>query len=276
MTAMNKMEINNKGKYKQLLNSMEADVIQSGIINNKDLHDVLRFHQKTSWTFPYNWNFTREVQEWLSLVEHTDVVPEVYEKRIPLNVDYEYRDEFKSVKEYDLEWKMGLDDLARILYRSFGRAKGKPSKNYPSAGALYPVIPIVFIFSDEFIPQLEKGSYIFDATNNELLLIKKFNNETLRQVLKNLNLDSKALSNIAMGYAIDIKRSITKYRKRGYRHALIEVGLMAQSLRNSLELERNTLSDLCWSGFNDNALTHLSGLSSRLAPITLIQWFGKR
>lgn len=50
---------------------------------------------------------------------------------------------------------------------------------------------------------------------------------------------------------------------------------MCQSFRESIS-KFNNLGDFCFAGFNDNALTYLSGLNPRLAPVALIQWFGEK
>ena len=39
-------------------------------------------------------------------------------------------------------------------------------------------------------------------------------------------------------------------------------------------MQKNNRGELCWSGFNDDQLTKLSGLNARNAPIVLLQWWG--
>src|SRR5699024_5342085 len=136
------------------------------------------------------------------------------------------------------------------------------SKRYPSAGGLYSVIPLVCIFEKNVIKDqyIKPGCYLFDSTDIKLKCIKEWDESELQHVKHLINsYDSILYSNIAMAYAVDLKRSITKDRKRGYRHALIEIGLMSQSLRESLN-EKEGYGHLSWTGRIDNALTSNLGL----------------
>jgi len=184
-----------------------------------------------------------------------------------------------SIRDFDMNKKMDIDTLANILYLSFGRDENKQSKRYPSAGALYPVLPLIYVFNENIIKEenIPKGCYLYYGDEQKLFCLKHWSEEDLIVIKSKINLlNSSLYSNICIGYAIDIKKAIVKYGKRGYRHALIEAGAMCQSFREVSNNINENIGDFCWSGFADNALTYLSGLNPRLAPITLIQWFGFR
>lgn len=275
---MNNVQIdkNSKVPFERKALSIQIEYLQDMVIDNKNLADCLKFHQKTSWHFPFNWEVSAQIQEWLQLVEFRDIIPDSFENKISFDVDPTLKEEYTSFREFSAESVIEKNSLGKILYNAFGRAHGVPTKPYPSAGGLYPIIPLVMIFNNNIVSEsVEAGCYVFDSTNIELLQIKKFDKDYISNISKNINNEGKLVSDIAIGYALDIRRAITKYGIRGYRHGLIEVGLMAQSFRHALTSE-NEWGDCCWSGFNDNALTNLLGLNPRLAPLILIQWFGKK
>lgn len=252
--------------------------LQDMIVTEKKLNEVLKIHQKTTWHMDDRlFNNDKSLNAWINMVVMTDVLPVYSEKSILL----EYNDEFdfediQSIRNFKANFRIKLGELSEILLKAFGRRRGSKHKNYPSAGGLYPVIPILVVLDRNVLDGIEApGSYIYNATDHELILLKEFSDQDIRTLEKNISFGSLENYKLFIAYAIDIKRSITKYRIRGYRHSLIEVGLMAQSFRYSL-CEFENLGEVSWSGFNDNALTYSLGLSPRLAPVTLLQWFGEK
>ncbi|MCF6136514.1 hypothetical protein [Pseudalkalibacillus berkeleyi] len=253
-----------------------AEAIQDKILDEKTLHAVTKFHQSTSWHMPFNWGLDEDTQEWMDLVENTDVLPENVDDEIVFDRDTQYEHQYGSSRNFKLDYAFSKYQVGKILENAFGRTHLLGSKPYPSAGALYPVIPLLFVLDSKAIEdEGSEGCYVYDSTNHKLLLIKSFTTSDIEKLKRHLCPNDGFFSHLAMGYAIDFKRAITKYKKRGYRHGLIEVGLMAQSFRHSLDAFPD-MGEFCWSGFNDNALTHLAGLNPKLAPITLMQWFGMK
>lgn len=243
------------------------------------LDPIIKFHQSTCTLFNENaksTNASSDIINWAVKNEFTDVVPDYFYQKINLKTSNNNTYE-SSCRVYDKGWVMGEEVLATILYRSFGRNEERLTKKYPSAGSLYPVIPLLYVFSEKAISKnTPTGSYVFDSTNLNLLLIRQWKKSDLINVEQAISIGKGFQSNLAIAYAVDIRRAIAKYRGRGYRHALIEVGLMAQSFRETIREVDSELGELCWSGFIDNALTYYSGLNLRLAPVSLVQWFGKR
>lgn len=267
---MNKLSRNEINQY--------WDYRTDRLIPQSLLNDVSKFHQSSTWlkkgnNIPY---YPLEVFNWLEENEYIDMVPNYYEYEIEFeNIE---KINFKnSERNYYLDFSIKKDELGQILYNAFGRSINNPSKRYPSGGGLYSVIPLVYIFNENIIEGtiIKPGCYLYDSTEANLKCIQEWNDEQLKEVVSLVNsYDEKVLSNIAIGYAIDFKRAIAKYNRRGYRHALIEIGVMAQSFRESLK-ENQGYGEVCWSGFDDNALTYNSGLNVQLSPVCLIQWFGK-
>jgi SagB-type dehydrogenase family enzyme len=270
------LSIKNGYPFERKAKEIHIEYLQEKILDTKLFNEVLKIHQKSTWHFPYNWEIDHNIDEWLHLVENTDVLPDYYDNKVTFHISRSIKERSTSERNFYLDWTIQKNMLGNILYNAFGRGAGIPTKPYPSAGGLYPIIPIVIVFTDRVVQgEVNSGCYVFDSTNIELLRIKQFDQTLIQKILQNINIKDGKLSNIAIGYAMDIRRAITKYGVRGYRHGLIEVGLMAQSFRNAL-FRYKELGDCCWSGFNDNALTNLLGLNPRLAPLILLQWFGKK
>ncbi|MFC0416985.1 hypothetical protein ACFFHH_16305 [Cytobacillus solani] len=261
--------------YKEIKKNIELNYMEDQILSSKKLNDVLKFHQRSTWKIGEDWDCNEVMLKWLKLIEHTDALPEYYEDKIVLNLEKNHRDTSYSHREFNESWNLSQDLLTNLLYQSFGRAEGIPTKRYPSAGGLYPVIPIFITFKPIMGEKvIQSGCYVFDPAECSLLRIKGLDDVTEKQFLKFV--DKKA-SDFLIAYVVDMKRAVTKYGYRGYRHALIEVGLASQSFRTSiLQTIEEELGDYCSSSFNDNALSKVIGVSPRLSPIVMLQWFGKK
>ncbi|WP_342478704.1 nitroreductase family protein [Paenibacillus sp. FSL H7-0350] len=267
------LELNSENRVEALAKLFEAEKLLENFQDRALLDQILKFHQKTTWQYIGEENLDLRLTRWLELVQFTDVLPEYYEQKIDFNVKKIKLNEGRSKRTFKKNGVIDFNQLGEILYESFGLSEGSLSKPYPSAGALYPIIPLLLVLDEnaverDFLP----GSYVFDSHEARLLMIKKFDQEEILKIKKNIY--GESLSGIAICYSIDIRRSIAKYRSRGYRHALIEVGLMAQSFRSTLERHKG-FGECTWSGFNDNALSSILGLSPRLSPVVLVQWFGE-
>ncbi|MHB1955862.1 MAG: nitroreductase family protein [Sulfobacillus sp.] len=260
---------------------LNSDVFQSRVLSSDLLDQVVKFHQKTTnipSTLLQNITMWPELIYWIEAVQHTDTLPTLSLERIEMEVT---TSEFEaSARAFDKRWHVGKEVIGSILYGAFGRGRSF-HKRYPSAGALYPIIPILCVFSKAAMKGVEPGSFAFDARQPALLRLNAWSEDDLQDVRSFACVTEGDLpSNLAMGYAIDMRRAVTKYRHKGYRHALIEIGLMAQSFRETLREASvrlgTPLGERCWSAFADNALTSMCGLDVRLAPIGLLQWFGQR
>lgn len=254
------------------------EILEDSLLTEKELNDVIKIHQKTTWNIPYRWELidSDDLYYYLGLAEKISSLPITVEQTIPLTPlkDDIKSNNKKSERFFKEDYYFEEAQLSKILYKSFGK-RGDSHKNYPSAGGLYPVIPILLVLNNSSVPFLENtGAYVYNSTEHELLLLKSLTNKELNECKKSIVAPAgRELPNLAMIYAVDIRRSITKYKIRGYRHSLIEVGAMAQNFRNSL-WDFDNLRECCYSGFSDNKLTNILGLSPRLAPIIMIQWFG--
>lgn len=279
--VMNKIKENSiEQNLKKKKQEYQALALEDSIQSLKQLDEIVKLHQSTVWQTPYKWDLKNEVLEWNRLIEYTDILPDYHKVSYDLSVTKRNAETYFSTRHFDKEYTFSKADFSKLLYDSFGRSANFPSKKYPSAGGLYPVIPVVYILSETAVEGIEiKGIYVYDSTDMRLLMIKDLSiDKEWNSVIQNINNVSpgQLLSNLALGYALDLKRATIKYHRRGYRHGLIEVGVMAQNFRESLLKLNKSLGDVSWSGFNDNALSHASGLNVRLSPIIMIQWYGKK
>jgi SagB-type dehydrogenase family enzyme len=269
-TIQSKKEITNRTEY--------WDYTLSKILNTKIFDETIKFHQASSIIKRDNGNnpYNLDTLIWLRSVENSDVLPNLYLAEYMLSPSKE--NNFQgSIRDLHTEKSIDFQTFSNIIHKAFGRDTTSTSKRYPSAGALYPILPIIYILGGGEFETLDRGVYVYDSYKNSLRLIKQWNKDEYKDFIQIVNpWDNKLYSNYLIGYAIDMKRAIAKYKRRGYRHALIEVGVMVQSLKESIIEENQNLGEFCWSGFDDNALAHITGLNPRTCPITLLQWFGIR
>lgn len=236
---------------------------------------VQKFHYSTmnpTIESTYNKLLDPDVSNWVETFTSKDILPHSYLEKIELtkhNKEKNFSGQFFTKKPINDE------ELTEILYDAFARDPHFLSKSYPSAGALYPVIPLLLVTGKTHEGSfLSPGCYVYDSMDQNLLKIENWDtDEVLKQVKSCMSTTHSHLPIYCMAYAIDFRRAITKYEHKGYRHAMIETGLAAQSFKNSLS-KHSTIKERCWSGFQDLALSKYCGMDIRLTPITLLQWFG--
>ena len=163
--------------------------------------------------------------------------------------------------------------LENLLINTFSPSANE-HRPYPSAGALYPVEPIVFIFPEQFSPELNvvSGAYHFRAVSKTLQLIKKMRIEHFFEKLLHGLIHSENYPRFAILYVAHIGKAIFKYRYRGYRHASMEAGSMYQhALYTSQQMGlRSTL----WSSFAEQEMLYTLDLDyGTYLPLTM-QLFG--
>jgi hypothetical protein len=212
--------------------------------------------------------------QWIAGVTFTDQLPVLPLERIAL--EGEVPDFSPSARQFAKNWTFTRRLLSDVLRGSFGRSDSG-HKRYPSAGALYPVMPLLCVLSPTAVEDLTPGAFAFDSRAPGLLRLTEWSSEVLEDIKMLASPFGVAPSDTLIAYSIDVRRAVTKYRYKGYRHGLIEIGLMAQAFREALrDVDGgNGLGERCWSAFADNAFTAACGLNVRLAPISLLQWFGK-
>lgn len=170
---------------------------------------------------------------------------------------------------------LDFSDINALLINSFS-PNPLGNRPYPSAGALYPIEPIVFLFKERVYDDkpFVSGCYHFKPLDRTLELIKNMEMvPTIKRLFHGL-VDEDAPPNLCILYLMHIGKSIFKYRYRGYRHALMEVGSMYQQV--TMVSQSLGLCSTVWSGFNDYQVMHELGLNRRIfLPLTM-QFLGYR
>lgn len=150
------------------------------------------------------------------------------------------------------------------------------TRPYPSAGGLYPVEPLVFLFNDKIdgMNEASSGCYHFRPISKTLQLIKKmefspFYEKMLHGFVGN---DPKQWPNFCILYMAHLGKAIFKYRYRGYRHALMEAGSMYQQATNVAQ--DMDLRTTVWSTFSEQQMLYELSLDhGTYLPLTM-QLFG--
>lgn len=266
----------NENISKRLHDYKQMENLQDVIMSSRELNEMIKLHQMTTWQSPYKPKMgSNELLYWLSLAENVSSYPLIVEETVKLaSCKTDLAENKKSHRQFNNDYVFEYKQFSDILFNSFG-VREDGHKNYASAGALYPVIPLLIVIDIKSLPFLkEPGVYIYDSSDHQLLLLTKFTIDKIKAYKDSLMMEEEDIPKLGIAYMVDISKSVTKYKRRGYRHALIEVGLMAQNFRNEL-WKYDNLGECCWSGFNDNMLAFNIGLSPRLAPILMMQWFGE-
>lgn len=165
--------------------------------------------------------------------------------------------------------RLDFSDIETLLINSFS-PNHLGNRPYPSAGGLYPIEPILFLFKERIYHDLpfDSGCYHFKPVHRTLELIKAMEMlPTISRLFHGL-VEEDAPPNLCILYVMHIGKSIFKYRYRGYRHALMEVGSMYQQV--TMVSQSLGLGSTVWSGFNDYQVMQTVGLNRRtFLPLTM-------
>jgi SagB-type dehydrogenase family enzyme len=167
---------------------------------------------------------------------------------------------------------LDFSQVQQLLVNAFAEHQG--TRPYPSAGGLYCVEPLVFLFEERLndFKHRRSGCYHFRAVTKQLQLITPldithFYDKLLHGFMKNNHLPA-----VGIMYIVNISKAIFKYRYRGYRHALMEVGSMYQQA--SVSAQALGLRNTVWSTFSDQEMLYALNLDhGAYLPMTM-QFFG--
>ena len=171
------------------------------------------------------------------------------------------------------EKKIDFSLLKRLLVQSFSPSNSG-NRPYPSAGALYPIEPFVFLFPEriDHFEDNKPGCYHFRAVSKQLQLIKPMLMPYFFDKLIHGHMKKDQLPCFGIIYVANISKAIFKYRYRGYRHALMEVGSMYQQA--TICSQEMGLKNTVWSTFSDQEMLYALDLDhGSYLPMTM-QFFG--
>ena len=252
----------------------DATAILKKVTDPDVYHDILKTHAKEALTFipfgnmclsPVNAKTIASIaalETTLPSMEHHKTVLSCESEKIILDKRN------PSVRQFSKKM-LDFSVIDSLLINSFS-PDYSGTRPYPSAGALYPIEPLLFLFEERVNHDkpIDSGCYHFRPVNRTLELIKRMPMLPTINKLFHGQVAEDAPPNLCILYLAHIEKSIFKYRYRGYRHALMEVGSMYQQV--AMVSQALGLSSTVWSGFNDYQVMHELGLNLRVfLPITM-------
>lgn len=160
--------------------------------------------------------------------------------------------------------QIDFETVAQIFAQAFG-ADSRGRRPYPSGGALYS-IETVAIFGDSVVGATDFSVLHYLPVSNFFeVLPGAYDLEKFQKIYK---IEAAAFY---VAYFINLKKAIFKYRSRGYRLALMEIGSMYQQMLNVAQT--HGLGSRVLSGFSEYALAKNCGLDSRILLPGIIQAF---
>lgn len=251
----------------------------SGLVENcidaQVYHDVLKAYSKETISFlDYgNLSITTVAAKHISRVEFTECEISPFRKH---EIDCsEIQATFKrpaSVQSFS-DKKIIFSDIQKFLVNCFSPSE-EGHRPYPSAGGLYPIEPLVFLFAERTSnkPDLSSGCYHYRGVSKKLQLIKKIDTQLFFKELLHGYFDLSHLPCFALLYTAHLGKTIFKYRYRGYRQALMEAGSMYQQA--ILISQQMGLRNTVWSTFSEpEMLYHLELDPGTYLPLTM-HFFG--
>lgn len=166
---------------------------------------------------------------------------------------------------------ISFSEVSKFLIHAFSpdTAGRRP---YPSAGGLYPVEPLIFLFKERLEEDIESGCYHFRPIKQKLQLLQSISYEHFFNKLLHGMIQLENAPCFCILYVAHLGKSIFKYRYRGYRHAVMECGAMYQQA--TAVSQNQGLRTTAWSSFGDHEILHALNLDQGVfLPITM-QLFG--
>ena len=189
----------------------------------------------------------------------------------------------RSLREYSETYKISLNEIAYILYNSYGVTKtfkiaesfevegSWGLRNVPSAGGLYPLELYIVILNGH----IDSGLYHYRTDMNKLELLKEGD---FKGYLRD-NMQCEPYVNISAASAVVFSTGIfervaIKYGDRAYRFLLQESGIVGQTI--TLLIESIGLGS-CWIGaYIDDKINELLGIDGVYETVNNVIVIGKK
>lgn len=189
----------------------------------------------------------------------------------------------RSLRQYNENYKISLNEIAYVLYNSYGVTKtfkiadsfevdgNWGLRNVPSAGGLYPLELYIVVLNGH----ISSGLYHYRSDTNALELIKEGN---FRDYLRE-NMQCEPYVNISTASAVIFSTGIfervaIKYGDRAYRFLIQESGIVGQTI--TLLLESIGLGS-CWIGaYIDDMINELLGIDGVYESVNNVIVIGKK
>lgn len=174
-----------------------------------------------------------------------------------------------------LPCSLEFSDVEKLISPLLSRTQDTYKRGYPSGGALYP--------AEIFLCSLTKDNSTWPCAEKILHLLpksRKFEAVRLNTDLEEIKAALLSSDNdigdpsLAIIYTIYMPKNLFKYRYRGYRMALMEVG----SIYMLVELQARLLGLSCrlWSAYTDSMVCKALGINPALFFPVCVHFIGKQ
>lgn len=157
---------------------------------------------------------------------------------------------------------IAFESIKKLISPLLRKDETTNKRGYPSAGALYSVEVFCCSLSpDNTWPCSEKILHLLPNSRKFEVIQDSFDNSLLTEAILP---QGHKIGNpsVAIIYAMYIPKTLFKYRYRGYRLALMEIGSMY--MLADLQCKHLNLKSRQWSGYTDNMLCRALGLNPTL------------
>ncbi|SKB01973.1 SagB-type dehydrogenase domain-containing protein [Pseudomonas extremaustralis] len=174
-----------------------------------------------------------------------------------------------------LSESLDFADVERLIFPLLSKEGGSYKRGYPSAGALYPAEIFICSLSNENTSWPEAGKILHLLPRSRKFEIMQ--GEADPELLKSAIMESAndiGSPSMAIIYVAYMPKSLFKYRYRGYRMSLMEIG----SIYMLVELQAKSLGLACrlWSAYTDSMLCKVLGVNPALFFPMCVHFIGKR
>lgn len=169
----------------------------------------------------------------------------------------------RSVRNYADE-PLTLSIISQLLWAAQGITHPRGFRTAPSAGALYPLE--IYIIAGK-VTNLAAGIYKYKPRGHELLKIIEGDKRT---ELYRVALRQRPIKDapVIMVFCAVYKRTTGKYRKRGIRYILIEIGHSSQNV--CLQAVSLDLGTVTLGAFNDKKVSEVIGCKENEHPLYIM------
>lgn len=141
--------------------------------------------------------------------------------------------ERKSVRSFNTEQKITFTQFSDGLEVLRQYKEGEKRRYYyPSAGGLYPIDVYIYVKPDR-IENVSQGLYYYDSCRNQLQMVSDETFDKDIHYFSNQNIFASSACSVYFIYHADA--SMPKYEDRAIFYAIIDAGIMAETLTMRLE-----------------------------------------
>ncbi|MQB18981.1 SagB/ThcOx family dehydrogenase [Pseudomonas lactis] len=175
-----------------------------------------------------------------------------------------------------LSASLNFEVLEKLVSPLVSRSVGAHKRGYPSAGALYPVEIFICSLAESNAdwPIKERILHLLPSSRRFEVMQADVDFEYVKAAIMGSSGEQLGFPSLAIVYSVYMPKNIFKYRYRGYRMALMEVG----SIYMLVEIQAKKIGLACrpWSAYTDSMVCKLLGVNPALFFPVCIHLIGKQ